>query len=286
MDPCEHTELPKIIVRRTRTLTPDEFGRFIAAIPERQRLLVVTASETGTRWCELVALRPRHIDFLRSTVTVEETIVEGSKKHSGTGERMIIKPYPKTTSRAPLVCGLRGWTRSLSTSGSMRSRFSSGAGSGLAVAWPWRTIHHRHGQSTDDDWMQALPRVSGALGRQVGLAERCRIVCASPLDCVAIKPAVGVNTYALRVARGKSTGGSACLGGVSRGVTESVSDRSLGCSVGCSDSQLGKTADWLSRAGFERASTPMTADVTLRWLWRGARVVSARCLLMVPDGGR
>ena len=23
--PCEHTELPKIIVRRTRTLTPDEF---------------------------------------------------------------------------------------------------------------------------------------------------------------------------------------------------------------------------------------------------------------------
>ena len=28
-------------------------------------------------------------------MTVEETIVEVSKKHSGTGERMIIKPYPK-----------------------------------------------------------------------------------------------------------------------------------------------------------------------------------------------
>jgi hypothetical protein len=27
INPCEHTELPKIIVRRTRTLTPDEFGR-------------------------------------------------------------------------------------------------------------------------------------------------------------------------------------------------------------------------------------------------------------------
>jgi site-specific recombinase XerD len=72
MNPCEHTELPKIIVRRTQTLTPDEFARLIAAI-----------------------LRPRHIDFLRRTVTVEETIVEVSKKHSGTGERMIIKPYPK-----------------------------------------------------------------------------------------------------------------------------------------------------------------------------------------------
>ena len=67
----------------------------IAAIPERHRLLVATAIETGMRWGELIALRPRHIDFLRRTVTVEETIVEVSKKHSGTGERMIIKPYPK-----------------------------------------------------------------------------------------------------------------------------------------------------------------------------------------------
>jgi len=51
MNPCEHTELPKIIVRRTRTLPPDEFGRLIAAIPEPNRLLVVTAIETGTRCC-------------------------------------------------------------------------------------------------------------------------------------------------------------------------------------------------------------------------------------------
>jgi integrase len=95
MNPCAHAELPKIIVRRTRTLTPDEFARLIAAIPERHRLLVATAIETGMRWGELIALRPRHIDFLRRTVTFEETIVEVSKKHSGTGERMIIKPYPK-----------------------------------------------------------------------------------------------------------------------------------------------------------------------------------------------
>ncbi len=47
------------------------------------------------RWGELVALRPRHIDFLRRTITVEETIVEVSKKLSPTGERMIVKPYPK-----------------------------------------------------------------------------------------------------------------------------------------------------------------------------------------------
>jgi integrase len=47
------------------------------------------------RWGELVALRPRHIDFLRRTITVQETIVEVSRKDSPTGERIFIKPYPK-----------------------------------------------------------------------------------------------------------------------------------------------------------------------------------------------
>lgn len=52
----------------------------------------------GSSWVglgELIALRPRHIDFLRRQVTVEETIIEVSKRYSPTGERMIVKPYPK-----------------------------------------------------------------------------------------------------------------------------------------------------------------------------------------------
>jgi integrase len=56
---------------------------------------VLTAIETGLRWGELIALRPRHVDFLRRLIAVEETIVEVSKRHSPTGERMIVKPYPK-----------------------------------------------------------------------------------------------------------------------------------------------------------------------------------------------
>jgi hypothetical protein len=85
-NPCEHTELPKIIVRKSRTLTPTEYDQLIAAIPDRYRLLVETAIETGMRWGELIALRPRHIDFLRKSVTVEETIIEVSTKHSPTGK--------------------------------------------------------------------------------------------------------------------------------------------------------------------------------------------------------
>jgi len=56
---------------------------------------VMTAIETGLRWGELVALRPRHIDVHARTITVQETIVEVSAKDSPTGQRMLVKPYPK-----------------------------------------------------------------------------------------------------------------------------------------------------------------------------------------------
>lgn len=94
-NPCAETELPKVVSRKMPTLTPEEFNQLLTAIPERWTSLVLTAIETGLRWGELIALRPRHIDFLRRTVSVEETIVELSKKNSPTGERMIVKPYPK-----------------------------------------------------------------------------------------------------------------------------------------------------------------------------------------------
>jgi integrase len=80
-------------------LTPDEFQRLLDAVPDRFRLLVLTEIETGLRWGELIALRPRHVDFLRRTITVEETIAEVSKRMSPTSERMIVKPYPKDDDR-------------------------------------------------------------------------------------------------------------------------------------------------------------------------------------------
>ncbi|MBA3741982.1 tyrosine-type recombinase/integrase [Sporichthya sp.] len=94
-NPCTDIELPKVVTRKMPTLTPEEFDRLLEVVPERWTPLVLTAIETGLRWGELIALRPRHIDFLRRTVSVQETIVEVSKKISPTGERMIVKPYPK-----------------------------------------------------------------------------------------------------------------------------------------------------------------------------------------------
>jgi len=72
-NPCEETELPKVIARRARTLTPQEYRRVVDAVPQAHRLMVTTAIETGLRWGELIALRPRHLDSLRGLLTVEET---------------------------------------------------------------------------------------------------------------------------------------------------------------------------------------------------------------------
>lgn len=94
-NPCADTELPKVVPAKVRILAPEDFDRLLAEIPQRYEALVLTAIETGLRWGELIALRPRHVDFLRRLIVVEETIVEVSKRHSPTGERMLVKPYPK-----------------------------------------------------------------------------------------------------------------------------------------------------------------------------------------------
>ena len=69
---------------------------------------IETFIETGMRWGEVIALRPRHVDFLSRMVSVEDTIVETSKKNSPTGERFLVKPYPKNNE--PRTFGVRqGW---------------------------------------------------------------------------------------------------------------------------------------------------------------------------------
>jgi integrase len=105
VNPCAATELPKA-VRKPRTIpTPEDFDRLITEIPQRWRLLLLVEIETGLRWGELIALRPRHIDFLRRLVHVRQTVVEVSKKMSPTGQRMLFKDYPKNDQHRTLSIG-------------------------------------------------------------------------------------------------------------------------------------------------------------------------------------
>ncbi len=104
-NPCERTTLPKVVTTTRETLTPVQFEKLLAAIPERHRVLLLVGVETGMRWGELAALRPRHLDVEHDLLTVQETIVEISKKNSPAGQRYTVKPYPKNDHRRTLKIG-------------------------------------------------------------------------------------------------------------------------------------------------------------------------------------
>jgi integrase len=114
-NPCTHTELPKVIKKKARTLTPAEYVAILTALPAQHRLMVETAINTGLRWGELIALKPHHLDPIKRTLSVEETIVEVSIKNSPTGNRMLTKPCPKDNEArtmglpADLVDQLAAW---------------------------------------------------------------------------------------------------------------------------------------------------------------------------------
>ena len=105
-NPAADTDLPKVIAKRARIITPAEFERLLGQIPDRYRVLVLTAIETGMRWGELAALRPHHLDAAARRIRIEETIVEVSKKDSPTGQRYLIKAYPKDDE--PRTIGISG----------------------------------------------------------------------------------------------------------------------------------------------------------------------------------
>lgn len=94
-NPAADTKLPKVVRRQRRILTPAEFETLLGCIPERWVPLVLTSIETGLRWGELVALRPRHVDWLNARILVQETALELAKRNSPSGERIVFKDYPK-----------------------------------------------------------------------------------------------------------------------------------------------------------------------------------------------
>ena len=94
-NPCANTRLPKVVKKPKRIITPAEFELLLAAIAAAYRVLVLVAIESGMRWGELIALRPCDIDFATHTIVVRRVIVEVSKKISPSGQRYVVKGYPK-----------------------------------------------------------------------------------------------------------------------------------------------------------------------------------------------
>ena len=94
--PAPTPSSPRVVKKKARTLTPAEYDAILAALPAQHRLMVETAINTGLRWGELIALKPRHLDLTKPHADASRRPSSRSPiKNSPTGARMLTKPYPK-----------------------------------------------------------------------------------------------------------------------------------------------------------------------------------------------
>jgi integrase len=78
--PCRGVRLPGGEKRARPTLGPDDLARLAAGMRTEYRPVVYVAGLLGLRWSEIAGLKVRHLDFLRRTLTVSETIAEVNGK--------------------------------------------------------------------------------------------------------------------------------------------------------------------------------------------------------------
>jgi integrase len=96
LNPCAGIKAPTVPPATRRIITPEQFALIHQALPTNElRLLVETDVETGLRWGELVELRVRDLDLQHGLLAVSRTVIEIPAKFHPTGERFLIKNYPK-----------------------------------------------------------------------------------------------------------------------------------------------------------------------------------------------
>ena len=94
--PCAGVKPPPRPRRSLRIITAEEFDRLLVAIAdERMRLLVETVVESGLRWGELTELRPRDVELSTGMLTVSRVVLELQPRFHPTGERFLVRGYPK-----------------------------------------------------------------------------------------------------------------------------------------------------------------------------------------------
>jgi integrase len=112
LNPCVGIKAPTVPPATRRIITPDQFAAIHAALPtDEVRLLVETDVETGLRWGELVELRVRDLDLDHGLLAVSRTVIEIPAKFHPTGDRFLIKNYPKD--KQPRRLGLSRHIRDL-----------------------------------------------------------------------------------------------------------------------------------------------------------------------------
>ncbi|MBW6433086.1 site-specific integrase [Actinoplanes hulinensis] len=96
LHPCKGVRTPAIAKKVREIITPEQFDTLYSVLPDNEfRLLIETDIETGLRWGELTELRPRDINFATRTLLVTRVAVELTKRFHPTGDRFLVKEYPK-----------------------------------------------------------------------------------------------------------------------------------------------------------------------------------------------
>jgi integrase len=100
VNPCTNLRLPAVRGRRERIASPDEAQQLLAALPERDRPIWVTALFAGLRRGELMALRWEDVDLAAGVIRVERSYDDKG--------RMEIEPKSRAGQRTvPIVGALR-----------------------------------------------------------------------------------------------------------------------------------------------------------------------------------
>jgi integrase len=87
---------PAVAKKQKVIVTVSQFGAIYAQLHEAlYQLLVETDIETGLRWGELVELRVKDLDQKTGDLTVKRVVVEVNSIFHPTGERFLVKDYPK-----------------------------------------------------------------------------------------------------------------------------------------------------------------------------------------------
>jgi integrase len=96
LHPCKGVKTPPVPLKPYTIITPEQFSAVHEALPDPQwQLLVETDVESGLRWGELTELRVRDINFSSRMLTVSRAVVQVSPQFHPTGERFLVKDYPK-----------------------------------------------------------------------------------------------------------------------------------------------------------------------------------------------
>ena len=96
LHPCKGVKPPPLIKKQRAVVTPKQFDRLYAGlVTETAQLLVEFDVETGLRWGELTELWPADIDFPTRMLTVSRVVEEVVPTRHPSGQRFIVRHYPK-----------------------------------------------------------------------------------------------------------------------------------------------------------------------------------------------